>query len=164
MPYPATLSLRSQRFEISTAQMPGQTCPTNRRSPDLAVLKNPQKSKFAFWHRSCLGSSALCRNERIRKIKCRLRNQLEKETEISRAILHYLQVHPDAKDTLQGIAEWWLLKEWTEQKFQQIEASISDLVSRGLVVERRREGSSPYYWLNRTKQDEISRILKSREP
>lgn len=78
--------------------------------------------------------------------------------------MHYLQVHPDAKDTLQGIAEWWLLKEWTEQKFQQIEASISDLVSRGLVVERRREGSSPYYWLNRTKQDEISRILKSREP
>jgi hypothetical protein len=91
-----------------------------------------------------------------------LRNQPEKE--ISRAILRYLQVHPDAKDTLQGIVEWWLLKEWTEQKFHEIEASISDLVSKGLVVERRREGLPPYYWLNRSKQDEISRILKGREP
>jgi len=73
--------------------------------------------------------------------------------------LHYLQVHPDAKDTLEGIAQWWLLKEWTERKFQQIEASISQLVSRGLLVERRREGLAPYYWLNRAKQDEISKIL-----
>jgi hypothetical protein len=88
-----------------------------------------------------------------------LTNQPEKEKEISRAILHYLQVHPDAKDTLEGIAQWWLLKEWTERKFQQIEASISQLVSRGLLVERRREGLPPYYWLNRGKQDEISRIL-----
>jgi len=82
------------------------------------------------------------------------------ETEIARAILHYLQVHPDAKDTLEGIAQWWLLKEWTERKFQQIEASISQLVSRGLLVERRREGLPPYYWLNGAKQDEISKILR----
>ncbi len=90
-------------------------------------------------------------------------SQPEKETEIDRAILQYLQVHPDAKDTLEGIAQWWLLREWTEQQFRRIEASISQLVSRGLVVERRREGSPPYYWLNRTKQDEISRILNSPE-
>jgi len=85
----------------------------------------------------------------------------QQEPEIAREILHYLQVHPDAKDTLEGIAQWWLLKEWTERKFQQIEATISQLVERGLIVERRRPGLPPYYWLNRTKQDEISRILES---
>jgi hypothetical protein len=90
-----------------------------------------------------------------------VRTRQQQEPEIARAILHYLQVHPDAKDTLEGIAQWWLLKEWTERKFQQIEASISQLVSRGLVVERRRPGLPPYYWLNRAKQDEISRILES---
>lgn len=92
-----------------------------------------------------------------------MKNQQDKETEIARAILHYLQVHPDAKDTLEGIAQWWLLKEWTERRFQQIEASISLLVSKGLVVERRREGLPPYYWLNRAKQEEISRILNGTE-
>lgn len=79
---------------------------------------------------------------------------------MARAILQYLQGHPDAKDTLEGIAQWWLLKEWTERKYQQIEASLSHLVSRGLVIERRREGMPPYYWLNHAKQDEISRILE----
>ncbi len=91
-------------------------------------------------------------------------SQLEQEPEIARAILHYLQIHPNARDTLEGIAQWWLLKEWTERKFQQIEASIAHLVSRGLVVERRRPGLPPYYWLNRAKQEEISLILKSNEP
>jgi hypothetical protein len=79
---------------------------------------------------------------------------------MAQAILQYLQGHPDAKDTLEGIAEWWLLKEWTERKYQEIEATLSDLVSRGLVIELRREGLAPYYWLNHEKQDEISQILE----
>lgn len=78
---------------------------------------------------------------------------------MARAILRYLQGHPDAKDTLEGIAQWWLLKEWTERKYNQIESSLSDLVSRGLVIERRREGMPPYYWLNRAKQNEIKQFL-----
>jgi len=78
---------------------------------------------------------------------------------MARAILRYLQGHPDAKDTLEGIAQWWLLKEWTERKYYQVESSLSDLVSRGLVIERRREGMPPYYWLNRAKQNEISQFL-----
>lgn len=80
---------------------------------------------------------------------------------MARAILHYLQIHPHAKDTLDGIAQWWLLKEWTEQRFQQIEFSITQLVSRGLVVERKRDGLPTYYWLNRAKEEEISEILSS---
>ena len=78
---------------------------------------------------------------------------------MARAILEYLQGHPDAKDTLEGIAQWWLLKEWTERKYHQIEASLSFLVSEGLVIQRKREGMTPYYWLNRAKQNEITQIL-----
>ena len=78
---------------------------------------------------------------------------------MARAILQYLQGHPDAKDTLEGIAQWWLLKEWTERKYYQIETSLSFLVSRGLVIQRKREGMPPYYWLNRAKQDEITELL-----
>jgi hypothetical protein len=82
---------------------------------------------------------------------------------MAKAILEYLQGHPDAKDTLEGIAQWWLLKEWTERHYHQIEASLAELVNRGLVIERRREGMPPYYWLNRAKQDEISQILNTKE-
>jgi hypothetical protein len=79
---------------------------------------------------------------------------------MAQAILQYLQGHPDAKDTLEGVAQWWLLKEWTERKYQEIEAALADWVSRGLVIEGRREGLPPYYWLNPEKQDEISQILE----
>ena len=105
----------------------------------------------------CLTLAAWSEKERFNEV----RNRPAQETEIARAILRYLQVHPEAKDTLEGIAQWWLLREWTTRKFQQIEASVSDLVAEGLVVERRREGSPPYYWLNGAKQDEIARILNS---
>ena len=78
---------------------------------------------------------------------------------MARSILQYLQGHPDAKDTLEGIAQWWLLKEWTERKYHQIESSLSYLVAEGLVIQRKREGMPPYYWLNRAKQDEINHLL-----
>ena len=79
---------------------------------------------------------------------------------MARAILRYLQGQPDAKDTLEGIAQWWLSKECTERKANQIESSLSDLVSRGLVIEGRREDMPPYYWLNRAKQNKISEFLR----
>ena len=88
-----------------------------------------------------------------------MKNRPTKETDTARAILNYLHGHPDAKDTLEGIAQWWLLREWAERKYHQIESSLSDLVVRGLVIERRREGMPPYYWLNHAKQDEISQII-----
>ena len=82
---------------------------------------------------------------------------------MARAILRYLQGQPDAKDTLEGIADWWLSKQCTERKDNQIESSLSDLVFRGLVIERRREGVPPYYLLNRAKQNEISQFLNKKE-
>ena len=85
----------------------------------------------------------------------------EKEQEIARAILQYLQVHPDAKDTLDGIAQWWLLKEWTARKIKDVKSGVSVLLSKGLIIERKREGLPPYYWLNRAKENEIRQILNS---
>lgn len=90
-----------------------------------------------------------------------MENATEKDQETARAILHYLQVHPDAKDTLEGIAQWWLLREWTERKLEEIERGVSILLSEGLIVERRREGVSTYYWLNQAKEEEISHLLNS---
>src|SRR5260370_1358951 len=84
---------------------------------------------------------------------------LDEEQEIVREILRYLNKHPDAKDTLDGIAKWWLLREWTERKLVEVKAAVSFLLSKGLVLETRREGMPPYYKLNHQKQEEISTIL-----
>ncbi len=53
-------------------------------------------------------------------------NRKQKGT--SRMILQYLQSNPDAGDTLEGIAKWWL-------EFQMIESSVSEVadVLEGLI-------------------------------
>jgi hypothetical protein len=80
--------------------------------------------------------------------------------EMARDILQYLLEHPDAKDTPEGIAQWWLLKQWAEQRVVDVQRAISVLLSNDLIVETRREGSSPHYGINRQKESEITEMLK----
>lgn len=89
-----------------------------------------------------------------------MKQEQDEDQEIARAVLHYLQEHPDAKDTLEGIAQWWLLRECTERKIAEVERGVSILLARDLVFESRREGLMPYYGLNPAKQQEISKILR----
>lgn len=67
------------------------------------------------------------------------------ERETARAILRYLVEHPEAKDTLEGIAQWWVGGETSKRV--NVERAVSLLLSRGLVLETRRKGLSPYYQL-----------------
>ena len=84
------------------------------------------------------------------------------EQEMARAILRYLQAHPEAKDTLDGIAQWWLLREWTERKIAKVERAVSFLLSRNLIFETRTEGLQPYYGLNTQRREDIANILKGK--
>jgi hypothetical protein len=81
------------------------------------------------------------------------------EIEIARAILRYLQAHPKAKDTLDGIAQWWLLRERTERRVAEVERAVSFLVSQEFLLQTSRTGLPPYYRLNDQKGKEISDIL-----
>jgi hypothetical protein len=78
--------------------------------------------------------------------------------------LRYLKEHPNAKDTLDGIAQWWLLREWTERQVKEIEQAVSLLVSKDLILQTSRTGLPAYYELNHQKAQEISNFLKSTGP
>jgi hypothetical protein len=75
--------------------------------------------------------------------------------EVARAILHYLHEHPDATDTLEGIAQWWLTNEGGERKLKEVEQGVSMLVAEGLMLEVRHDGLMPYYRLNRSCERQI---------
>jgi len=77
-----------------------------------------------------------------------LKPELDEGYEVARAILNYLRAHPDAKDTLEGIAQWWLTREGIERKVKEVERGVSILLDQGLVIEVRRDGLMPYYRLN----------------
>ncbi len=48
-------------------------------------------------------------------------------------ILFYLSQHPGAKDTLEGITEWWLCHERARPTAADVKAGLENLVARGLV-------------------------------
>ena len=60
-------------------------------------------------------------------------------------ILRYLLEHPEAQDTIDGIADWWLTERRVRQGIAEVEAALRHLVKRGLVnVVVREDGKSHY--------------------
>jgi len=82
------------------------------------------------------------------------------EMQIARDVLAYVVKNPEAKDTLEGIARWWLQRERVEQRVEEVSAALHLLVERGLVLERTGLGDRSYYQLNRERSREIESFLK----
>ena len=82
------------------------------------------------------------------------------ELEIAHAILRYLSKNPDAGDTLEGIAEWWLLKERIDREVSEIERAVSYLVHQGLVIEKKIESRKGWFQINKERFDEIFECIE----
>jgi hypothetical protein len=76
------------------------------------------------------------------------------------SILRYLLEHPQAKDTREGIAAWWLRQREIERAVHETFAGLDILVADHLVVERRGLGLEPYYSVNTAQRDAIARFLR----
>ena len=74
-------------------------------------------------------------------------------------VLDYLVRHPGAQDTVEGIAEWWVLEQQAARVVTGVEAALSDLVAKDFLVARA-SGGRTYYRLNRDKEREICRFLR----
>ena len=86
--------------------------------------------------------------------------------ELTNEILKYLLVHPDAEDTLDGIARFWVARQQIELRIEQTKAALNDLVGRGyLKVHRHPEGSggSPTFCVDQSKLTEILKVLSTSE-
>jgi hypothetical protein len=74
-------------------------------------------------------------------------------------ILAYLSANPAAQDTVEGVAQWWLLEQEIKNQTAEVKAALDDLVSRGLVLARKGKDNRLHYRVNRRKLREISRII-----
>jgi hypothetical protein len=83
-------------------------------------------------------------------------------------ILRYLIAHPDAKDTVDGIARWWIAppgddaprRGWTRDVVQE---AIDELVARGWVVRRETTPSHVVYGLDRQHLNAITRVIEGED-
>lgn len=68
------------------------------------------------------------------------------ENDVAEAVLGYLAEHPDSSDTLEGIAEWWIMR-------QQVRVDVTTLakvlrqLAESCLLEKIEEGDNPRYRL-----------------
>ncbi len=74
-------------------------------------------------------------------------------------ILAYLNEHGDAQDTVEGIAEWWLLRQSINRCASNVEETLAGLVEAGLILRRRAGDSRVLYQLNRQRAQEVRLLL-----
>ena len=84
------------------------------------------------------------------------------KSHITCEILAYLAEHPDAQDTVEGIAEWWLLEQKIKHTTTEVKKSLSELVDKGFIVECKGKNSHTCYRVNRSKYEEIKAISKNK--
>jgi hypothetical protein len=83
-----------------------------------------------------------------------------RRSHVARAILDYLCKHPDAQDTVSGIAQWWLAEEKMKTRTVTIEEALNELIASGFVLTRRGKDSQIHYRINEQRLNDIEMLLK----
>lgn len=78
--------------------------------------------------------------------------------ETRREILAYLVAHPHCEDTLEGIAEWWLLERSIERRLKDVRRVLEELVSEGLLERRSSAGGQARYRVRDEARERIARL------
>ena len=84
----------------------------------------------------------------------------ERRSHVAKAILAYLLEHPDAQDTLAGIAEWWLPEEEANTQLEIVKNALDQLVAQDLVLERHSKDLQTHYRINAQRLPEIEKLVK----
>jgi protein-S-isoprenylcysteine O-methyltransferase Ste14 len=74
-----------------------------------------------------------------------VRELTDRELSVARDILSYLSKNPEAKDTMEGIARFWLAHERLDISMGEVDAGVRFLVDRALVIEKVGLAERPYY-------------------
>lgn len=84
--------------------------------------------------------------------------------QLSQRILSYLADNPEANDTVEGIAEWWLLEREIRDQTARVERALAELAAAGWLIASRSAGSSTRYRLNPARATEIAELCGGRRP
>jgi hypothetical protein len=87
-------------------------------------------------------------------------NPQANDMDVARAILGYFLRCPDAKDTLEGVAGWWLERERVHHSVDEVAIALRFLVARGLVIEKPGAGGRRLYQVDSQKRFQILSFLE----
>lgn len=67
------------------------------------------------------------------------------ETELAQAVIDYLAEHPQAMDTLQGIAEWWVMRQKVRVDVEALARVLRQLTEQGILEQIGSEEDARYH-------------------
>lgn len=68
-------------------------------------------------------------------------------SEIVRQIQSYLEEHPGAGDTLEGIVTWWFTRQRVNETVTNVYEALQELKASGRVLERKTADGKTLYFL-----------------
>ena len=82
--------------------------------------------------------------------------------ELAWQILSYLADNPEANDTVEGIAQWWLVERRTGKPGSRVEQALSELTAAGLVAASRGADGRARYRMAAGRELEVRGLLAER--
>jgi hypothetical protein len=77
-------------------------------------------------------------------------------------LLGYLHSNPDAKDTAEGIANWWLRARGINVDQRDVSEALNDLVARDWLIRRQNMSGYQIYGMNPARRMELQQLFKSK--
>ena len=87
---------------------------------------------------------------------------LPDKSQIAREILTYLEKHPDAQDTLDGIIQGWFPDHGNRFSPIMVQEVVKDLVLEGTILESKIPGSQTVYRFNLARRNRLKELLKKK--
>jgi hypothetical protein len=75
--------------------------------------------------------------------------------QIEAVILRYVVQHPAAKDTVEGIAEWWLLEPQMHASVTEVKEALEKLVAQGQLAAEQQADGRIYYHRAKAEQNHL---------
>jgi hypothetical protein len=83
---------------------------------------------------------------------------LPDKSHIARVLLTYLEKHPEAQDTLEGILQTWLVGRSDKYTPTIVKEVVKDLVLQGTILEGKMPGASAVYRLNLARRNRMKKL------
>lgn len=64
---------------------------------------------------------------------------------VTQLVMEYLEAHPKACDTLEGIARWWVMSQQVNDAMLAVKRALEELKARGYIREERKADGRIFY-------------------
>src|SRR5437660_6732560 len=81
-------------------------------------------------------------------------------SDVAEYILRYLLDNPEAEDTIDGIVEWWVMRQRIRHETARVKKALSELVNEGFVLEHHSADSQVRCRINKRQLRAIRTHLK----